>query len=144
MRNDFETPRVTAKYVINPATESVESVEYLWPGNASAAYLFLRPGDSYEPGTILSVGLLRLRVIDYDLRTYSVLVMRDNWLAFAYQYRHALFVGIERFYHRLLFTAAVWGLASWSQDTIPTWCNLHLAQRLLGLVERVKHVRLGN
>ncbi len=82
--------------------------------------------DEWEvrPGTILTLGGLRLRVVRNDYPCGYIIVERDGWRAALRAYGEIARRPADRVYRRLIVTAAVWGLARYNPGMVPTWRDL--------------------
>jgi hypothetical protein len=82
------------------------------------------------PGQVVTLGPYRLRLITGEDWNYmAVYAMHDGWKARAYALWYRAAKPLRRTYHRLILTAAVWGLARFQQYVEPSWRDLHIVRR---------------
>ncbi len=108
-----------------------EDYSYTWVGWDRTAFInpaLLRSAGYDEgtirPGAVLTLGPLRLRVVRNDWPCSYIHVERDGWRAALRAYREIARRPANRFYRRLIVTAAVWGWARYSPAVVPTWRDL--------------------
>ena len=130
----------------------VERRDYEWQGGelAYVDHQFLvRDGTSrvtnrvLEPGDVISVGPLRLTVIDrreFSIDTY--IITCDGWKAWVIYVFYHVTKRLGKIYRRLIITAAVWGLADYHDALVPTWRDVYLLRGLSEWIMKHLHGRL--
>ncbi len=115
------------------ALGKTERLEYQWRGKPIAQISRLLLLDdmnivmSGKPE--FSIGPYRVRILENELWLDWITVIRKDyplWWAIIAWHRINRLLDIA--YHRAIITFAVWGLASYSQTTIPTWRDIYLVQ----------------
>lgn len=117
-----------------------EHIGYEWQGGPVTyiAHSLFYDSDIQLDGDCMVVGPYRLRIIDQEgnLRQYYRCVRLDYpfwWLVLAW-HRYGRLLDIA--YRRLIITLAVWGLARYSQATIPSWEDVHVLRKISEWLKR--------
>lgn len=142
MKDDFGY--LIAHREFNPVTGKPENISYTWEGGdrVEISYdlldelyphsLALKTGDSirlFEP--------YRLRVIENRFPFGTVECIRERGIvtdAIILVYRATRVFRL--IYHRLIITMAVWGLARFQREAIPSWSDIHLLRKLEETIKR--------
>ena len=98
-------------------------------------------------GNRLFLGPYRLHVIERDPAIEAYLCVRHHWRGLICERLYKATRGLDRFYRRLILTAAVWGLANYPKPIegsgwVPTWRNVHALRHAAEWMVKVKHAVL--
>ena len=84
-----------------------------------------------EPGEGFTIGPYRLRVVEYQLVSDTIIAIQEKWplwwVAVAW---HKLNKLLDLFYRRMIVTLAVWRLADYYEATIPYIGDIHIVKRI--------------
>lgn len=113
-----------------------ESKRWVIVGTNTLADLHLVPRDlTYTAlcshvGRVVTVGPYRLRLVQEYTAQWAYLAVRETRLAWATVLLWRLTQFWQRFEARLIMTLAVWGLARWHRESVPSWDDVHLVRRV--------------
>jgi hypothetical protein len=139
--SDFYAPppvdaKIIARGIKNPLGDDfTEAFDFKWEGGSIGIvdYGMRRwAGITGTPkiGDVISIGALRLRVIDDNIRLRRLYVMKDGWKSILYYWYYKALTPLIIIYHRLIFTALIWGLADYFDEArVPSWRDLKIARR---------------
>lgn len=129
-------PDARLTYTLHPHQISpLGRVEWEWQSgkNNVAAIdelLLVRSGCQIE-NEIITVGSHRLRVLDKRYLGRCWLVTPDGYKARLLKVTYSFKCAFEWFYHRLMLTLAIWGLADHTPGMIPSWRDIRIIKRLI-------------
>jgi len=115
---------------------SLERIEWEWRGGDLAYLSYTRPlvRSAQINDDIIVLGPFRLRIIKHEWP--FCIVARDGFKARLLYRMYRCVRYTEVVYRRLILTAAVWGLARYDRDCIPTWRNVYALDRIARWFER--------
>lgn len=78
-----------------------------------------------RPGEVVTAGPYRVRIVEVDFSYMAYRVVEERVFAFLVPPLYRIRWHLGRALARVIMTAAVWGLASWERNAIPSWRNVH-------------------
>lgn len=115
----------------------LERVEYKWVGTSPYVHVSKELLESTKwdvPEKRLRIGGYKLVVIEREFWRDCYLCVRvNNWFSWLLVYWQPTKRILETVYRRSIITLAVWGLARWDRNAIPSASDIYLVQRIKGI-----------
>ncbi len=125
------------------------TITYEWLGGdwLHVSSDFIEYSQAALRGNRLFLGPYHLHVIERDLAIDAYLCVRHHWRGLIRERLYTATRGLDRFYRRLILTAAVWGLAHYPSavggwEYMPHWRNVHVLRHAAEFMVKVKHAVL--
>ena len=134
---------VVQEYYTQVLDSEITTYTYQWEGGKIAGvsrYGLIKhlglEADDYGQGDVFYLGPFRLRVVEVDYLSDSLLVMRDGWPALAMIKLYSLTRYLELIKYRFILTLVVWKLAYCEPGAKPQWRDVYLVEKLCRLFKR--------
>lgn len=116
---------------------AIESRSFKWVGGSKTTIPFHAFQQDYvvRSGNYVFIGPYRCAIIDENYWSYELIRMDSvfTWLVVFWYRLSKIF---QLIYSRLILTCAVWNLAEYNANTIPSYLDLHIVKYIKKLISR--------
>lgn len=132
--SDFGYIETTVKH---NAIGVLEDASYKLVGGPRFIISDLAYNDIDKSGDIVRIGPYRLRVIERDCNSPSIICVNYEyplWWMFVLAYRSSVMARVA--YSRLIITLAVWGLAKYNPACVPSINDIYFVRKIKGWINK--------